>query len=357
MLTRAKPLKRLEVIEALRGWLSQQAPGDRLPPVAELTQHFGVSAATIVAALSVLQEEGLVIRKHGAGNFVAPLTPPVTTPRTRSGIVALLAYPEAGSTLFLAVMQAVEKELRRLGWAPLLILSNHPEERFQLAVERFERQEIDGFLQLGSLLSGTIPTQLPGVVVGEVPAGAMVSRVVVDNQDGGRQIGEHLKSLGHTQVACVYPYYAETIMRPRCQGLMSVFGEDKVLSIPYPTPSQNRTLDQWATLLSPVLQGPATAIVAFNDNVALLLSGVLTELELSLPEQVSLVGFDDTAAELQPYGAGLTTIRFASATLGTLATQLLIEQIEQTRSTPQTLRLPVELVVRHSTGPAPLLPR
>lgn len=357
MLTRAKPLKRLEVIENLREWISQQTPGDRLPPVTELTKHFNVSAATIVAALSELQEEGRVIRRHGAGNFVALPAGTAVSPRTGTGIVALLAFPEEASALLLAIMKAVEKELRRLGKAPLLILSNSTEERFQLTLERAERGEIDGFLQIGSVLSDCIPTSLPGVVIGEVPPGSTIAQVVIDNVDGGRQIGEHLKSLGHTQVVCVFPTYAQNIVSPRYQGLCDVLGSANVLSIPYTAPSHNRTLDQWRQLLSPVVEGSATAIVAFNDNLALLLIGALTQLNLDVPGKVSVVGFDDTATQTQPFGQGITTVRLPSATLGTLAAQNLVEQIEQPDTPLKVQRLPVELVVRGSTAAAPLLPR
>jgi DNA-binding LacI/PurR family transcriptional regulator len=95
---------------------------------------------------------------------------------------------------------------------------------------------------------------------------------------------------------------------------------------------------------------PPTAILAMSDDIAAGVVRVADELGVAIPEQLSVVGFDDTAVAsgLVP---PLTTVRQDHATKGRLAARMLLGQVEAKR-----VRLPVKLVIRGSTAPPPAPP-
>jgi LacI family transcriptional regulator len=97
---------------------------------------------------------------------------------------------------------------------------------------------------------------------------------------------------------------------------------------------------------------PPTAVFAFNDNVAIGVINVARRLGLSVPEDLSVVGFDDTvqATIVTPT---LTTIRQPLAELGRLGVSLLMRLVEGQRLDALRIELATTLVVRDSTGPAP----
>jgi DNA-binding LacI/PurR family transcriptional regulator len=101
------------------------------------------------------------------------------------------------------------------------------------------------------------------------------------------------------------------------------------------------------------LPQPPTAVFCHNDVLALGAMHAIQEAGLSIPGDISVVGFDDTAgsAHLAP---PLTTIRFSRREMGRQAATILFQAIEQDEDyEPHTVELPVELVVRASTGPPP----
>ena len=101
------------------------------------------------------------------------------------------------------------------------------------------------------------------------------------------------------------------------------------------------------------LPEPPTAVFAHNDVLALGAMHAIQAAGLAIPGDISVVGYDDTAgsAYLAP---PLTTIRFSRREMGRQAATLLFNAIEQDESyKPSTVEVPVELIVRASTGPAP----
>jgi DNA-binding LacI/PurR family transcriptional regulator len=99
-------------------------------------------------------------------------------------------------------------------------------------------------------------------------------------------------------------------------------------------------------------QSAPTAVFACNDLCAAGTLQALSELGISVPDEVSIVGFDDTpfSASLQP---PLTTIRMPIQEMGALAVELLVNIIEDRKPTTQQHCLPVSLTLRSSTSTSP----
>jgi DNA-binding LacI/PurR family transcriptional regulator len=179
-----------------------------------------------------------------------------------------------------------------------------------------------------------------------------VSSVVVDPDDGSRQIVEHLASLGHRSLA----YLAGP--------LTSWVGARRWRALAAAARSRGMTATRLGPFQPAVVSGPAaadaslgsgaTALVAHNDLLAIGMLRRLAERGVRVPEQVSVVGYDDI------FGADfcsppLTTLAGPHEKAGRAAVDVLVAALE-TRTEAQVRRvtMPSYLVIRASTAAAAL---
>ena len=191
--------------------------------------------------------------------------------------------------------------------------------------------------------------QLPTVVLDAEEIGDGLS-VGIDDEGGARAAAEHIVDLGHRRVA-VLTLDSRDVTKPHLvsearwrgyQGPLERAGCDTTVE-----PAGGLEWNEFAELVRELLRrDPApTAILAMSDDIADGVVRVAATLGVTIPDQLSVVGFDDT-----PVASGsvppLTTVRQNHAAKGRLAARMLLGQIEAKR-----IRLPVELVVRESTAP------
>jgi DNA-binding LacI/PurR family transcriptional regulator len=217
-------------------------------------------------------------------------------------------------------------------------------------------------------VDAALERRLPVVVV-DAPRADTATFVGVNDRGGARAVAEHLAALGHRRVAIIVPTLvldgrqgrvdeerlraaAYHVDRERLEGLregLEAAGKPwrEVL-----IEERDNTQEAGAAAARALLaeaQRP-TAIVATTDQLALGVLRGARELGLELPADLSVVGFDDIpeAARSQP---PLTTVRQPLVGKGALAGERLFALLEG-KPAPDAV-LPVELVVRESTGPAP----
>jgi DNA-binding LacI/PurR family transcriptional regulator len=208
---------------------------------------------------------------------------------------------------------------------------------------------------------------LPSVVVDE-PRLAEFSFVGIDDRGGAREVARHLLELGHRRFGIILDRLAGDgvaglvdgprlaaatyrITRERMAGYAEALTAAGVALGDVPVVERaTNTRDEGATGARELLErAPGlTAILAMTDQLALGALDVLHERGAAVPEAISLVGFDDIpeAATATP---PLTTVRQPLLRKGEEAGRLLVAPPEQ----PSEVLLPVELVVRGSTGPPP----
>jgi DNA-binding LacI/PurR family transcriptional regulator len=333
--------------------------GDRLPSVTDLEKHFGVAKSTVEAAVSDLQAEGLIIRRHGAGTFVAEgASNSARSPVGRLMITSI----QLGQSLdiFAAMMAALESEMRRLGVDPILNFEMNAVLRLAGAQERWDSRSIDGYIHVGSLVDEITFPSVPGVVIGEVHDSASVHQVVVDNVDGGRRAGEHLWELGHRRVALITMLDLPPSL-PRFKGLKDAVMErggrpDDVLYVPVGgTTSGQGSYPSLEAALRQLLDDPEppTALFFANDHIAFPGLQILQSWGVQIPRELSVVSFDDTPGLASQTRPALTSLRMPTLALGALAVQTLHQAITEPNLPFRRLRLPAELIVRESSGHAP----
>lgn len=170
-------------------------------------------------------------------------------------------------------------------------------------------------------------------------------RVTIDDRGGARRAAAHLVEWGHRRVAVLTPQPGGERLAGWLEGLagikpvvgfVDIFGD-------------NRT-----AILDLLRRRRPTAVLCASDLVAAQVLAVAGELGLEVPSELSVVGFDDHPVAA---GLGLTTVRQDPDAKGRAAAQamrqLLARRTDPDGVAPSDVELPVELVVRQSTAPAP----
>lgn len=190
----------------------------------------------------------------------------------------------------------------------------------------------------------------PVVIQGSLP-GLDVPSVDVDNEAGARLAVEHLLTLGHRRIACItnasLAYTAASERLAGYRGALATAGvaEEAALVVEgaFDAPSGHRAMNEILARTTP------DAVFVASDVVAIGAIAGLREAGLTVPGDVSVVGFDaiPLAAYLDP---PLTTISLPAHDLGLAAGRAILERIAGRAVAGRTL-LPTELIVRASTAP------
>ncbi|MCZ7567769.1 MAG: LacI family transcriptional regulator [Ardenticatenaceae bacterium] len=221
-----------------------------------------------------------------------------------------------------------------------------------------QHRQVDGILIVDLDLDEPLLTyfserKFPFVVIGN-PADETIACVDVDNYGSAQRVVRYLYRLGHTQIAMIHGPPARLASRDRAAGYRTMlrqlgFQVDPALQAEgdFSEESGQCAMEQ---LLGTVPR--PTAVFAANDRMALGAIRAVQARGLRVPEDISIVGFDDipVAAYVQP---ALTTMRQPLYDLGNRAARLLLEMTETERSPfPHTPRvvLPTQLIERRSVG-------
>ncbi len=202
------------------------------------------------------------------------------------------------------------------------------------------------------LIRGLLDVRIPFVCVGSYWADPGVNDVCVDDVASEEAAVRHLVGLGHRRIAFIEGVDNPDLMSPRRIGFLKALVEAgippedrRILSSGF---SRSHVAAQAAMLAGTPPEDRPTAITCFNDEIALMLLDELLQAGLRVPEDISLVGFDDAQGAAE---AGLTTLRQPMRQVGARAAQMLVDLLADRITPPQSVRLSTELIVRSSTGP------
>jgi DNA-binding LacI/PurR family transcriptional regulator len=268
----------------------------------------------------------------------------------RTGNVGVIV-PDLGNPYFHAVLKGAQARARRADYA-VFVADGQESAIEEDALINAMRKQVDGIL----LCSSRLPTarlaaldNSPTVVLLNRRVAGRAS-VVVDSADGMKQAVRHLAELGHRRCVFVSGPRRSWSNQQRQQGLRAAA---RAYGIEYVTLGPVAPqFESGVGSAEQVLATDATAVLAYNDLVAVGILSRLAELGVSVPEQLSVVGFDDIplAAMVIP---PLTTVSLPTTQAGEAAVDVLLERIDSRGSVqPTSRKLPATLVVRSTTGPA-----
>ena len=357
--------KHSELTAALRKKIAQMHSGDRLPTQEELMRQFGVSDTTVLRSLSDLRQEGLIVRRQGSGTFIADAPRPEEAVAARPKMVAVLASQNA-NLFFSEMIHAVEASLDTNGLAPVLILDLNKKRRRERAAEFWHRGEIVGAIHIGSV---TLEEQdaMPTILIGESDRDPEYNQVSLDNRAAGRLVGDYLWNLGHRRVAVItleqapHPSAFQGVDHLRVAGLRSLWEErggswNSAHELVHPVllrSDDSRAVSTMCSYLEPIFrqkETAPTAVFATHDELATVAIRALEELGQRVPEDTSVMGFNDLGMLAAYFRPMLTTVRTPVATLGMLAVHQLMDLLRNPSQKPRSIRLPAEIVVRESVA-------
>ena len=218
---------------------------------------------------------------------------------------------------------------------------------------------VDGFVLLRAMINDPrvtflIDRQFPFVTFGRPTNATQTASVDVTNDAFAPAIA-HLRDLGHHNIACLAEPPQFAISARRLESFLAALNADpNGVSEPTVLVAGFREDDGHRATMELLMEGPSrpTAVVALNDLLAFGALRAAAELGLSVPGDLSVVGFDDVDAA-RMVDPSLTTIRQSAADVAAALIEELLPQIETRAPADNERQITTTLVIRNSTGPAP----
>jgi LacI family transcriptional regulator len=214
---------------------------------------------------------------------------------------------------------------------------------------------VEGFILIDTVLEHSMKLPVVSVAGHRVIEG--VTNVVLDQRRAAELELRHLQQLGHRQIAFMRGGSHSSDADDRWECLMAAAAELKIevrpeLTVQIQTRDSKPEMGFWPANELVGRGVPFTALVCYNDVAAIGAIRALRDHGLSVPGDVSVVGFDDiqNAAYHNP---SLTTIRQPMQHMGTVAARILLQRIRATESFPDAVPILPELVIRESTSVPP----
>ena len=268
-----------------------------------------------------------------------------------------MIVPNCSNPFFAELMRAVEDEGFRQGYSLIVCNSDDSPAKQSAYLRVLLEKRIDGLVVISAGNDGDLQhllsnTAVPVVVVDRAIGGVLADLVEVNHEHGGYMAARHLIELGHRRIACISGPIALGVNEERTRGFKRAMDEFGLTLAPeYLVHANFTSSDGYAAMqhLLALAERP-TAVSADNDLLALGALCAVQEAGLSVPDDVSIIGFDDIAiaAFTSPK---LTTIRQPKQQIGELAARLLIERIGGLQQAVRHEIFVPELCIRQSTSP------
>ena len=272
-----------------------------------------------------------------------------------------LLIKEIDNPYYAEIVLGARAHASEKGYTLLVASSEGEYDAERRAVELLQAKDVEGLIATPVLdehadLSHFFELKrrnFPFVLLEEV-RGVPASLVDVDNRDASRKAVEFLIRLGHTRIVHFagpsYSMHSEERVdgvRRACSASHLIFSDDGVVE------AGAHLADGYRAALAFFRKRGAaarpTAITCYNDLVAIGVCRALQELGLRVPDDVSVVGYDDIPV-LEYLSVPLKTVRMPKAAMGEVAARMLIRHIEsKTVVPPQKVLLEAQLITRRST--------
>jgi LacI family transcriptional regulator len=315
----------------------QGARQSRLATIKEVAEHARVSVATVSRVVNNSGYVSTSLRERVETSMreleYKPSALARSLRRQETRTIGVLV-PQMNQPFFSTLIYAMEKTLFAEDYRTLICSSEEDLFKESSYVDILLRQRVDGVIYVPTgqnaeyarrLLQADVPTVLIDRDFPELP----ISRVVSDNYGGAYAAAQHLVSLGHMRIGLIGgPSYSQS-MKARAEGAQQAirdFGGHYDPSLLMIGTLPEFELGYQAALRLMKRPNPPTAIFAFNDVVAVGVMHAASQLGLTLPDDLSVVGFDDIplAAYVIPE---LTTVAQPIYNIGQTAVEVLLRRL------------------------------
>ncbi|NWQ39133.1 GntR family transcriptional regulator [Bacillus sp. EB106-08-02-XG196] len=356
------------VKEKITEWITSGIvkPGEKIYSENELVKMFGVSRHTVRQAVGDLVHEGWLYREQGAGTFCSlkkETAPPQVQISNGNGKNIGVITTYISDYIFPSIIKGIESYLTTQGYSLTFACTDNDVEKEKQCLQTMLSRNIDGLIVEPTKSSNYNPNisyyleleqnNTPYLMINQYYSQLMPPHIIMNDENGGFIATEHLIKLGHKKIIGIFKTDDLQGVN-RMQGFIRAFREHGLpffpdMVITYTTEDQHtKLLEQLKRFYSSAKM--PTAIVCYNDQMALSVIEMLRGFELSVPEDVSIVGYDDSflaeATEVK-----LTSVSHPKMEMGIEAAKWIVSAVEgNSSSNPQSIIYEPELVIRNSTS-------
>jgi LacI family transcriptional regulator len=327
-------------------------PQKGMPTISQVAKAAGVSRATVSRTFTrpELLSAETIKRVRDAAEKLGYVTNPVARALStgRAGNIALIV-PDIANPFFPPLIRAAQVHADPVGYAVFLGDSDEQPEREGVLLTKMAAQ-VEGFIlaspRLGEEMVRAHAARRPLVLINRDIEG--LPRVLMDVSSGITAAIEHLAGLNHRRIAYVSGPPASWANQQRQQSAIKTAERLGIHLTAIPAHYPNYEAGQKAAAKLAGL--PVTAVVAFDDLVAQGIMAGLADLGWRIPQDMSIVGFDDVLASTTY--PPLTTVAAHSADAGRQAVKLLAELLSEGKVQEERIVIPTELIIRATTDEA-----
>ncbi len=275
--------------------------------------------------------------------------------RNEINIIGLI-LPDIRNTFFADMAKGVENEARKYNYRTMLCDTDNDNEKIYQYLEMLYQNGVKDVI-VGASDEGTVNQKLfqmidnfnmNAVFIDQFFEERGVSCISVDNKNGGYLAAEHLAKLGHKKIGCIAGDKCAKDSSERLEGFKSglqdygiMLDEDMILH-------GNYTLESGVECAEKLAKKDISAIFAFNDMMALGTMEVAKKYGISIPDDISLMGFDDILFS-RFFPVPLTTISQPILEMSKEAVKVLIDGAGDTKYQAKHVLFQPEIVIREST--------
>jgi len=274
-----------------------------------------------------------------------------------------LVIPDISNPFFTRLTRGAEDKALEAGYQLLLGNSDESADKEAQYIELLLSSGVDGVLLApagdgsAAALNKLTKRGVPFVFVDRIAEGAACDRVIGDNADTTGRLVRHLVSLGHRRIALVNGPSSISIARERLAAFREALQREKlgfdpalVIETHFKQDNLEDIVRQLVTLAP---EARPTAILAANNFIGVNTIRALRQLDLAVPEDISVACFDDPEP-IPEYNPFLTVAAQPAYEMGYKGMQMLIERMERAApDAPRTVVLASDIIVRRSTAAPP----
>lgn len=278
-----------------------------------------------------------------------PLARAMITGRTRI-IGLVVAYLE--NQFYPVAIEHLSRVLQSKGYHILVFMAGNATEKVAEVMQELLDYQVDGIITASVAMTNDLTARcraagIPVVMFNRGQDDGGLSEVTSDNVAGGRKVAEHLMASGHRRIAHIMGWQGSSTGRDRARGFAEALREAGL--VPFAMIDGMYSREEAANATRALFAGAERpdAIFVGNDHMAFAVMDCLRfELGLSVPGDVSVIGYDDVPLAAWP-SYNLTTLRQPVRRMVDATVEILLNQIEG-ETTPSRIRIEGPLIERGS---------
>ncbi|MCZ0702458.1 GntR family transcriptional regulator of arabinose operon [Natronobacillus azotifigens] len=346
-------------------------PHQKISSESELMKQFNVSRHTVRLAIGELVNQGWLYREQGAGTFCADRSKEenVQTMKDQKSIAIITTY--ISDYIFPSIIRGAESYLSQLGYHVSLFSTNNDHDNERRFLEKILTQHFDGVIVEPTKSAIANPNinyylnlerqNIPYIMINAYYDELEPLSITLDDEAGGHLQAKHLIDLGHKNIVGFFKN-DDIQGTKRMKGYLKAHRKHHLPINPnnivtYKTEEKYfKPAEELEKLLELPESERPTAVICYNDELAIALLDVLRNKNLSIPDDISIIGFDNSFLT-EVSEVKLTSVQHPQSKMGETAAKVILDIVKESNGNPKKVKETVdsiaftpELVVRNSTA-------